>query len=137
MRFERRCSTIIRSTEWSQTFDMPAFPTLKTGAIAQYPLTVGETFRTESIEFLDGTSQRYATGGAGRRAWSIQLTDLDPQESATVTTFLNKYGNGLFSFTDPASGDVIPRCTVAGGQLKHTITGEMSEMTSAVIEELP
>jgi len=116
---------------------MPTFPNLKTGAIVQYPLTVQQTFRTESIAFLDGTSQRYATGGAQRRAWSIQFSDLEPRESSVVTAFLNKYGAGLFSFTDPASGDVIPRCAIVGGEFKHTITGEMSETMSAVIEELP
>lgn len=116
---------------------MPTFPTLKTGAVAQYPLAVEQTFRTESVTFLDGSSHRYSTGGPQRRLWSVKLAGLDAAESFAVREFMRRYGAGVFAFPDPATGDVAPRCIASGSGITNSIDTESAEGFSFAIEELP
>jgi hypothetical protein len=116
---------------------MPTFPTLKTGAVTQYPLAVEQRFRTESVTFLDGSSHRYSTAGPQRRVWSVKLAGLDAAESLAVREFIRRYGAGVFAFPDPATGEVVPRCIVAGSEITNSIEGELAEALFFAVEELP
>ena len=116
---------------------MPTFPSLKTGAVAQYPLKVLEAFRTEEIGFLDGSSHRYSTGGTPLRNWFVSFERLDPRETDVVLGFLAKHGAEVFSFVDPLTGATIPSCTVRGFEFINTTTDELNDEVSVVIEELP
>ena len=53
---------------------MAAFPKLKTGAIAQYPVTRREQFQNQTVRFVDGTEQRYRDSAGSRLEWEIQLS---------------------------------------------------------------
>ena len=44
---------------------MPAFPKLKTGAVAQYPFATQYRSRTDIVRFLDGTEQTLYIGEDG------------------------------------------------------------------------
>jgi hypothetical protein len=117
---------------------MPLFPTLKTGAIAQYPATVKVSFGpTRSVEFLDGTAHRYCTGPAALRHWQIRMDHLDGVETAGVLSFLRANQAGTFSFTDPLTGDVAPRCIVGDQQVHSAVSGEADGIASFLVEELP
>jgi hypothetical protein len=53
---------------------MPAvFPTLKTGAVAQYPATDSNQFASFVVRFLDGSDQRHRQFPAPLRTWVIKL----------------------------------------------------------------
>ncbi len=53
---------------------MPAvFPTLKTGAVAQYPATEASQFSSFVVRFLDGGDQRHRQFPAALRRWVIKL----------------------------------------------------------------
>jgi len=85
---------------------MAVFPQLKTGAVCQYPLGRTEMFRTEVIEFGDGSEQRYRDFKSGLREWSIGLTLLTDAEMAAIESFYWANGGaaGTFEFTDPFDG---------------------------------
>lgn len=117
---------------------MPTFPTLRTGAVTQYPATVKTSFgNTSVVEFLDGSSQRYSAGPAPLRQWIVRLERLDAREDVLVTTFLRNNVEGTFAFHDPFSGVIAPRCALRGPETQHTIAGELSRESTFVIEELP
>lgn len=117
---------------------MAIFPTLKTGAITQYPATLKVSFGpVQSVEFLDGSSHRYCTGPTPLRQWSIRFEHLDAREDAIVMDFLQRHRHGTFSFVDPFSGETIARCGVHGFELLNGVTGEMSQAVGTVIEERP
>lgn len=90
---------------------MAEFPKLKTGAVAQYPLTRELQHATRVLPFLDGTMQRYAMRPA-RRRWRIRLEQLDEGEAARVDAFARQYLLTLepFSFQDPMDGAVYANC---------------------------
>ena len=69
---------------------MSAFPTLRTGAVAQYPLDLAVRFQTQSVKFMDGSQQRFRLYGSGLRRWKIRLDLLDEQELAAVAAFLEQ-----------------------------------------------
>ena len=117
---------------------MPLFPTLKTGAIAQYPATVKLGFGpTQTVEFLDGSSQRYCTGPAPLRQWLVRFDLLDARESATLAEFLQRHYMSAFAFVDPFTGTTVPRCGLQGREFVSAIHGELNNTMSVVIEELP
>ena len=116
---------------------MPKFPTLKTGAITQYPATLNTCFgKTRVVEFLDGSSQRYSMGAAPLRQWHLRADLLDARENEILTNFLSANVEGTFSFTDPFSGASVPRCVLYGPEIRNTIAGELHNQTTFVIEEL-
>ncbi len=115
---------------------MPAFPFLKSGAITQYPSQQSTRFRSESVEFLDGSRQRYSLYGSGLRRWQIALTLLDDAELNAVVAFVAAQGSTAFAFTDPASGQSIAKCVISGDAAQWTGKGEMQGEAQLVIEEL-
>ena len=115
---------------------MATFPTLKTGAPAQYPLGRGVRYATQAVRFMDGSRQRYRLYGTGLRKWTLKLDLLDEQELSSVIAFVEQQGAAPFAFTDPATGAVASKCVIAGNQMDVTMTREMSGQTTVIIEEI-
>ncbi len=92
---------------------MANFPTLKTGAVAQYPTDRAKNASTSVYRFVDGSEQRFRTGTATLHRWVIHLDLLDEAElTAIEALFQNvsgRYGN--FSFTDPWDNTVYANCS--------------------------
>ena len=59
---------------------MSTFPTLKTGAVMQYPAQRGVEFSTTALQFVDGSEQRFCNYQAPLHRWVIQLSLLDQSE---------------------------------------------------------
>jgi len=102
---------------------MASFPTLKTGAIAQYPLTTQVQFATNVVSFMDGSEQRFPAFSSLLRRWTIRLDLLDETElNATLEFFRAQSGvAGVFSFTDPADGTVYPSCRFASDAIQTSM----------------
>ena len=115
---------------------MAAFPTLSTGAVAQYPLGRGVRFQTQAVRFLDGSQQRYRLYGTGLRRWSVQLDLLNDQEFSAVIAFVEQQGSATFAFTDPVTGVSAAKCVIAGDSFDATATGEMRGQATLSIEEI-
>ena len=115
---------------------MATFPTLKTGAPAQYPLERGVRYATQAVRFMDGSRQRFRLYGTGLRKWTLKLDQLDEGELGAVTEFVEQQGSAPFAFTDPTTGTVASKCVIAGYQLDTTMKQEMNGQTTVVIEEI-
>ena len=63
------------------------FPTLKTGAVAQYPSDRTQQFSTQVFRFLDGSEQRFPGYGSALRQWTIRLDLLDEAELTNLQSF--------------------------------------------------
>ena len=103
------------------------FPTLKTGAVMQYPGKRTLFFNTDTIRFLDGTEQRFRDNPSVLHQWIIQLDLLDESELDTLDQFfLSNQGRfGSFSFTDPWDGTVNPNCSLAADTFGFQLRAEM------------
>ena len=80
------------------------FPTLRTAAVAQYPLDRTLEFPAEQLDFLDQQRQVYRE--RGRLRWVIALELLDETEIAALRDFFGQQRGrwGTFTFADPADG---------------------------------
>ena len=114
---------------------MATFPTLKTGAAAQYPLDRSVRFQTQAVRFLDGSKQRYPLQGAGLRRWTVKLDLLDDRELAAVIDFVEQQGSGTFSFLDPVTGENVKKCILAGETFDSAVKNEMTGQASLVVQE--
>ena len=103
------------------------FPTLKTGAVMQYPAKRSLQYNTDAIRFLDGTEQRFRDNPSLLHGWTIQLDLLDEFELAALDQFFvsNQGRFGSFSFTDPWDGTVYANCSLAEDTYGFQLTGEM------------
>lgn len=116
---------------------MTTFPTLlKTGAIAQYPLSRVASLATQSVRFLDGSQQTYQLNGAGLRTWVLNLDLLDEAEVSAVIAFAEQAGTGTFSFTNPVTGETAAKCVISGQQLGTSLLNELHGQASLRIEEV-
>lgn len=115
---------------------MANFPVLKTGAVAQYPLSYGARFQTQSVRFMDGSQQRFRLLGNPLRLWVITLEQLDDEELGAVIAFVEQQGSATFSFTDPVTGEQAATCVISGDQFDAVMTGEMNGQTTLQIEEI-
>lgn len=113
-----------------------AFPTLRTGAVAQYPLRRGLRFQTQAVRFMDGSLQRYRIYGANLRQWLVKLDLLDEQELGALIAFVEQQGGASFAFTDPATGANVANCIISGQSFTAVMTGEMNAQASLSIEEV-
>jgi hypothetical protein len=113
------------------------FPTLKTGAVMQYPAQRTLRFNTDAIRFLDGTEQRFRDNPSVLHQWTIQLDLLDESELATLDAFFlsNEGRFGSFSFTDPWDGTAYPNCSLTGDTFGLQLTGEMRGKTTLTVCE--
>ena len=91
---------------------MPQFPTLKSGATAQYPLERSHDAASRVLRFLDGTEQRFVARRSPPRRWVVRLDFLDEDELTRIEDFVkaNRGRAGTFSFTDPLDGGIYPTC---------------------------
>lgn len=115
---------------------MAAFPVLKTGAVAQYPLGFGVRYATQAVRFLDGSQQKYRLTGNRLRRWTIELDLLDEQELAAVIAFVEQQGSAVFAFTDPLTGNTVLNCVLAGEKSDATVKRDMTGKTTVMIEEI-
>lgn len=113
------------------------FPTLKTGAVAQYPAKRTLQFNTDINRFLDGTEQRFRDYPAVLHQWTIQLDLLDEEELDTLDQFFltNQGRFGAFSFTDPWDGTIYPNCSLKGDAFAFQLRGEMRGEASLIVCE--
>jgi len=116
---------------------MASFPTLKTGAVMQYPAKRTLKFNTNVIRFLDGTEQRYREEPSVLHQWTIQLDLLDEAELAALDQFfVSSQGQfGSFSFTDPWDGTVYPNCSLAANTYEFGLQEEMRGKASVIVSE--
>lgn len=113
------------------------FPTLKTGAVAQYPARRTVRFQNQALRFVDGSEQRYRDSAGPLHRWEIRLAQLDEAETAAVAAFVeaNEGAFGTFSFTDPWDGTVYPNCSLAADDVVLTGADEMSGAATLVVME--
>jgi len=113
------------------------FPTLKTGAIAQYPMLRGNRHRSNVLRFADGSEQRFADSARGLHRWTLRLDLLDDSEAKSLDDFFVLIGGrfGTFSFRDPADGAVYPNCSLEQDTLTLLWRGEARIATSVTIRE--
>jgi hypothetical protein len=117
---------------------MPAvFPTLKTGAVAQYPATVATQFASFVVRFLDGSDQRHRQFAAPLRSWAIKLNMLDEAElNALEQFFMAEEGRfGTFSFVDPWTQTTFTNCSLNQDTLPYAVQGEMQGTASLTVTE--
>jgi hypothetical protein len=115
---------------------MMNFPTLKTGAPVQYPLQSSTRFRTQSVDFLDGSRQTYSLQGRALRSWAIQLDLLDDQELSAVCDFAAQAGSRTFLFSDPATGEDSIKCILGGNSFELIQKDELRGQTRLLIREV-
>jgi len=115
----------------------PIFPTLKTGAVVQYPATKSYRYSTCVVKFLDGSDQRYRQYTAPLRRWQIRLEMLDESEITSLEQFfLSQQGNfGSFSFPDPWTQTLVPSCSVEQDSLSYKISAESQGAVSLFVVE--
>jgi hypothetical protein len=113
------------------------FPTLKTGAIMQYPGKRTLQFRTDVVRFLDGTEQRYRDYHGLLHRWVIRLDLLDESELAAYDQFFvsNQGSFGSFSFTDPWDGTVYANCSLLQDTFGFEVRSEMRGKTTVTVCE--
>jgi hypothetical protein len=116
---------------------MANFPSLKTGAVAQYPATRRTRYQNQALRFVDGTEQRYRDCSGPLRRWEIRLSQLDEGEMAALEEFFtaNQGAYGSFAFTDPFDGATYPDCSLEADALGLTGVAEMSSTASLTVIE--
>ena len=95
------------------------FPMLNSGAVTQYPASVGFSSPTQVIRFLDGTDQRFLVRGRILRRWLIDLGALNESEIAALELFFNSLEGeySMFDFPDPIGGTSVPNCRIGAPAL--------------------
>jgi hypothetical protein len=98
---------------------MATFPSLSSGAIAQYPLIFGVSQGTSVIRFIDGSDQRFLVQGRQLRSWQIRVELLTDAEMAQLETFFDSQQGAYstFTFPDPISGADVPNCRLGSAEL--------------------
>lgn len=106
---------------------MPRFPSLKTGAVVQYPARRQIRYRTDVVEFVDGTVQTYRDYPGPLRRWVIQLDALDPLEIRDFDQFFHEVQGayGRFSFPDPSDQIVYENCSFDTDSVEFEMTDEL------------
>jgi len=117
---------------------MPAtFPTLRTAAIAQYPLERSHKLASQSNSFLDFSRQAYRDLVVVKRSWTIALDLLDAGEIAILKAFFEQQQgrNGVFTFVDPVDSSVHNTCSFADDKFIQQQHGETANKTKVTIYE--
>ena len=88
------------------------FPTLTSGAVAQYGSPIGYVRPAQIIRFVDGTDQRFLASSRALRRWFIDLRQLNQSEISAIEVFFSAMGGGsLTSFSQTRS--VVQVCRIA------------------------
>ena len=116
---------------------MSDFPTLKTGAVLQYPAQRSNQYSTKVVRFVDGSEQRFQNYQTPLRRWLIQLDLLDQAELHTLREFFRTQSGaaGSFSFTDPWDGTAYSTCSLASDEMTEALEDEFKGKTSLTIQE--
>jgi hypothetical protein len=116
---------------------MANFPTLKTGAVAQYPVTITLRHKNQTVRFVDGMEQRYRDSAGPLRRWVLMVDQLDESEVAAIEQFLagNQGAFASFGFTDPWTGAHFPNCSVENDALDICLSGEVRGSTLVTVVE--
>ena len=116
---------------------MSTFPTLRTAAIAQYPLDRAGTFAGEANSFLDYSRQAYRDLISVKKTWTIALDLLDASEIAALKAFFEQQQgrNGVFAFTDPVDSSVHSTCSFADDTFTQQQSAETSNKTTLTVYE--
>ena len=118
---------------------MTSFPSLKTGAIAQYPAARSTAYATHVVSFVDCSEQRFGGYSKPLRLWAIRLDLLDEQEANLLAEFFRMENGtaGAFSFTDPWDGKEYPNCSFYSDEIPVIFQGCADINISLVIRENP
>ena len=116
---------------------MSEFPTLRTGAVMQYPAQRSRTYSTYVLCFLDGSEQRYRESGKALHRWVVRLDQLDEAELSSIQDFFSTQQGrfGSFSFVDPWDGAVYASCSLENDVHLSEIEGEGRSRTTLIIRE--
>jgi Conserved hypothetical protein 2217 (DUF2460) len=116
---------------------MAEFPTLCSGAVAQYGSEKANRFSTKVCRFLDGGEQRYPLYGSILRQWEIRLDYLADEELSRLESFFIEMAGpaGQFQFTDPLDGLVYPSCSFDGNSLGTEYRAENRGLAKLRIKE--
>jgi phage-related protein len=116
---------------------MSTFPTLKTGAVMQYPARRGVEFSTVALQFVDGSEQRFRGYQAPLHGWVIQLSLLDQAELHQLQEFFRAMAGRAenFTFTDPFDGTNYSSCSMDSDSMTAVLADEWSGETSVTILE--
>jgi hypothetical protein len=116
---------------------MSAFPTLKTGAVLQYPAQRATYLSTPVLRFVDGSEQRFRGYATPLHRWIVRLDLLDEVEVHQLREFFRIQGGagGTFAFTDPWDGANYPNCSVLEDTMVETLLGAANVKTSLTVRE--
>jgi phage-related protein len=116
---------------------MAVFPTLRTGAVAQYPVERSIEFATQVVWFVDGSEQRFAERAGSLKRWVVRLDLLDDSELNALAEFFRAEGGAtaVFAFTDPCDGTTHATCSLEGDELLMELAGEGRGRTSLIVRE--
>jgi len=116
---------------------MNTFPTLKTGAVMQYPAQRNVMFSTTALQFVDGSEQRFRSYQAPLHRWVIQLGLLDQAELHQFQEFFRAMAGRAenFVFTDPWDGTSYPSCSFGSDSVSSVLAGEWNGETSLTVLE--
>lgn len=116
---------------------MSAFPTLKTGAVMQYPAKREVTFSTAALQFVDGSEQRFRGYQAPLHRWTIPLRLLDQAEWHQFQDFFRAMSGRAenFAFTDPWDGTSYSSCSLGSDSMTAILAGEWNGETMLTVLE--
>jgi hypothetical protein len=116
---------------------MSAFPTLKTGAVLQYPAQKEVRFCTSVLRFIDGSEQRFRNYQTPLHRWVIRLELLDESELHQLREFFRTQGGatGSFAFTDPWDGTNYGNCSIEDDGMTEVLSDESNGKTSLTVRE--
>lgn len=111
------------------------FPRLKTGAVAQYPITRELRLQNQAVRFVDGSEQRYRDAAGVKQRWTIRLDFLDEGELAAVEEFFaaQQGAYGMFTFTDPWDATAYPNCRIESDEATFTGAGQLQGKTTLTV----
>jgi hypothetical protein len=117
---------------------MPAiFPSLKTGAVMQYPATKSAQYSSFVVRFLDGADQRYRQYSTPLHRWIINLEMLDESELSTLEQFfIAQEGRfATFTFVDPWTQTSFPNCSIDQDILDYQLSEETRGAMKLIVSE--
>jgi hypothetical protein len=113
------------------------FPTLKTGAVIQYPATKNTQYSSFVVRFLDGSDQRFRQYTPALQRWSIKLDLLDEAELSALEHFFEDQDGrfGSFSFVDPWTQTTYANCSLEQDTLSYGLSGVTQGSVSVTVVE--
>jgi hypothetical protein len=116
---------------------MSTFPTLKTGALMQYPAQRGVQFSTVALQFVNGSEQRFRSYQAPLHRWVIQLSLLDQAELQELQEFFRSLEGRAenFAFTDPWDATTYGSCSLESDSITAVLAGEWNGQTALTVTE--